>query len=225
MKLRIKIDVAILIFIAVITGAVYFYAPGFYSCSPALNNILDFFGVIMILKGNLLRMWARGHKKAFSDNSGRLVVTGPYMLTRNPMYGGTFLVGAGFVLVAWPWWILPVFTFVFYIRFKRQIVYEEKVLAKAFGQEYKSYCERTPRLFPSVRQLLIIDWKKTFNWTEALSTKEARGLIIWPIVALTLNCIQEKLIFGYVDLKTAMVVFISACLVFVVGCFVFLRRK
>ena len=225
MKPRIKIDVAIIIALAVITGAIYFYAPRFYSCSPALNNILDFIGVLMILKGNLLRMWARGHKKVFSDNSGRLVVTGPYTLTRNPMYLGTFLMGSGFVLVAWAWWVWPVFAVVFYMRFKRQIAHEEEILEKAFGPEYKAYCQRTPRFFPSVQQSLKARWKEIFNWSEVLSTKEVRGLMIWPLVALILDGIQEKIIFGYVDLKTMLTVFMSAGLVFAIGCFIFLRKN
>ena len=170
-------------------------------------------------------MWARGHKKAFSDNSGRLVTSGPYTIVRNPMYLGTFLIGSGFVLVAWPWWVWPLFAGFFYIRFKKQILSEEAILEKAFGAEYRNYCQKTPRIFPSSIKMLKVDWKKNFNWNEVLSTKERHGLIAWPIMAFVLDCLQEKVIFGGVDLRLTVIVFISAYIVFVLETLIFFKKE
>src|SRR3990167_9267300 len=121
MKTRIKIDSAILSFFIILTGFLYQF-PSLYAGSPLTDDLLDFLGVIVVLKGTFIRMAARGYKKAYSKSGAGLVTTGPYTLVRNPMYLGSFLMGAGFILMVWPWWSLPVFAGLFYLRFSRQII-------------------------------------------------------------------------------------------------------
>ena len=137
MKKRVKIDSTLLSFFIIMTGFLFTFR-NLYPHSPYFDDTLDFFGFMVLLTGTLLRMAARGHKKAHSAKSVKLVTTGPYTLVRNPMYLGSFLMGAGFILMVWPWWSLPVFTWIFYLRFRKQVVQEEKFLGEAFGNEYKS---------------------------------------------------------------------------------------
>ena len=145
MKKRIKIDSALLSFIIIITGFLFAFR-GLYPLNPFLDDALDFLGFIVLLSGILLRMAARGHKKAHSKKSQALVTSGPYMLVRNPMYLGSFLMGAGFILIVWPWWSLPLFAVLFYIRFKKQVVKEEEFLEELTGRRYKAYCNTSTQL-------------------------------------------------------------------------------
>ena len=46
--------------------------------------------------GVLVRAWASGH----IVKNERLATTGPYAHTRNPLYFGSFLIGAGFAVAA-----------------------------------------------------------------------------------------------------------------------------
>ena len=167
MKKRIKIDTTILAFIITLTAVLYYF-PGLYIRSETVDTIFDFFGFLLILKGVLLRMSARGHKKAFSSKSASLVTTGPYQLVRNPMYLGTCLIGAGYVLMIWPWWVLPIFIWLFYVRFNKQVVIEEEYLLKSFGSEYERYCRKVPRIFPDITQVSKIKLRKYFSKEEAL---------------------------------------------------------
>ncbi len=162
-------------------------------------------------------MAARGHKKAHSKKGEGLVKTGLYAYTRNPMYLGSFLIGGGFVLMVWPWWTLPVFARVFYMRFKRQVIKEEKYLRKTFGKDYETYAGKVPRIFPSLKSSWKINMKKVFPRGEAWNTKEKRGLIAWPVLALVLETIQEKIVFNVIDIPQTLIVFIVAMLVFVIG--------
>lgn len=224
MKKRIQIDSAILSFAIILTGFLYLNRD-LYAMNRLLDDVLDFAGMMIILKGVLFRMAARGHKKKYSRQGGQLVTDGPYRLVRNPMYFGSFLLGAGFTLIVWPWWGLPVFAVLFYLRFNRQIVKEEEYLSKAFGEEFAAYCRTTPRLFPSVSKIMVAKTSEIFDLKEAFSTKEKRGLWGWPILAVALELFQETLVFGHADLRRTAAVFLSAVIVFFAGLWIFYRGK
>ena len=216
MKKRIKIDTSLLAIIILATV----FTLLFFNTSPSnrvLDEVCDFIGFVSILKGIFLRMSARGHKKFYSQKSGKLVTTGPYSVIRNPMYLGSYLIGAGFALLVWPWWSLFLFTWIFYLRFKKQVVKEEKLLTGAFGDEYKTYCEKVPRFFPTVRNWFKIKPRKVFNFKQAFSTKEKLGLITWPLLAIFLEFSQESLVKGNYNLLGTLFVFAAAAVFFAVG--------
>ncbi len=75
----------------------------------------------------------------------RLVATGPYRLTRNPMYVGFAFTFIGIALLAnWLWAIafLPIILLAVYVS---AIVPEEKFLAERFGDDYTAYRARVRR--------------------------------------------------------------------------------
>jgi protein-S-isoprenylcysteine O-methyltransferase Ste14 len=216
MKKRIQIDSALLSFLVILTGFLYLN-KGLYLTSRFWDNVLDFFGIIAVLKGTLLRMMARGHKKANSARGESLVMTGPYTLVRNPMYLGSFLMGVGFILIVWPWWGLPIFAVLFYLRFNQQIVKEEEHLSQVFGADYAAYCQKTPRLFPSLKMVKNIRIKEVLNVKEALSTKEKRALLGWPLLAVVLETFQESIVFGGSDFVHTVHIFVGAIILFSIG--------
>ena len=59
MKKRIQIDSSLLVLIILFTGFLYMNRH-IYFIGPGADNVLDFLGMIVILKGVLLRMGARG---------------------------------------------------------------------------------------------------------------------------------------------------------------------
>ena len=79
------------------------------------------------------------------DTSSRLVSSGVYRLTRNPMY-----VGLMFMLLAWAiylssvWALLGLPVFVLYLT-RFQIKPEERALATLFGSQYADYQTRVKR--------------------------------------------------------------------------------
>ncbi len=216
MKTRIKIDSSILSFVIILTGFLYAF-PFLYMEQPFLESAMDFFGIIAVLKGTFLRMAARGYKKSGSAQGHELVMSGPYTLVRNPMYLGSFLMGAGFVLLVWPWWGLPIFTGLFYFRFLPQVKAEEAHLRETFGAAYESYCRRVPRFFPSIGSLRQLNVHESFPLSEAFSTKEKWGLAAWPIVAIILEIFQEKLVFGAADVARIISGFLFTVFIFAVG--------
>ena len=216
MKQRVKIDSAILS-LTIIVLALVCQSHKWYETNRYVDNLLDFLGVMSILNGTYIRMASRGYKKNFSESGKELVMTGPYALVRNPMYFGTFLIGAGFVLILWPWWILPIFAGLFYLRFQRQILKEETHLEKMFGKAYESYKKEVPAIFPTFKRLRKLKVKQIFLWKEAWNTKEKRGLFVWPVLALTLETIKEKFFIGSRDFPETIFIFLLAAILFAVG--------
>ncbi|HPB67855.1 MAG TPA: isoprenylcysteine carboxylmethyltransferase family protein [Candidatus Omnitrophota bacterium] len=216
MKKRVKIDSSLLSLAILFTVFLYPF-PRLYPSSPLLDNILDFLGFIVIFKGAYIRMSARGVKKANSQQGEGLVKKGLYTVVRNPMYLGSFTLGAGFILVVWPFWILPVFAVLFYLRFNKQIVFEEKWLLKKFGKEYEVYCREVPRLFPSWKSLRAVKVSTLFPWKETWSTKEKRALLGWPFLAVVLESLQEWRVFGSTNIFQTVLIFLLSAAVFFCG--------
>lgn len=79
-----------------------------------------------------------------SDAPSRLITTGPYARSRNPMYVAWTLIDLGLVLLinsGWGLVCLPVALAMTH----RAIRGEERRLDARFGTRYRRYCERVPR--------------------------------------------------------------------------------
>jgi len=215
MKQRIKIDISLLLILVGMSGVLLFNKRLFLY-NACLNNIMFSLGLVMILKGILLRMSARAHKKNRSKESESLVTSGPYALTRNPMYLGSFELGLGFVFIVWPWWSFPVFAYIFYLRFNRQMVKEEGYLISVFNQRYVQYCKEVPRLFPRIKKLISGKMKDLYNLDESFGTKEKRGLIGWPLLGILLEMAKRFMVVGRLDLYSVSLVALSTIVVFAI---------
>lgn len=74
----------------------------------------------------------------------RIVATGPYRFTRNPMYLGLILILVGlWMALGSPWPLVPVVAFA--ILMNAQAAREEDALEALFGDEYRAYRGRVRR--------------------------------------------------------------------------------
>jgi protein-S-isoprenylcysteine O-methyltransferase Ste14 len=110
-------------------------------------------GAVLASSGVALTMWALGERGR--QASGRfdlerpdsLVTTGPYALSRHPMYVGWWLIhlgtgvyrGSAWVLLSVPAAILAEHA---------GVLTEERRLVEAFGSEAEDYLATVPRYFP-----------------------------------------------------------------------------
>lgn len=79
------------------------------------------------------------------ESSKKLVISGPYRFSRNPMYVSLIMVYlgvAGLLAQLWPVLFLPLM--LIYLN-KAVIPLEEKILTDDFGDEYKTYCSKVKR--------------------------------------------------------------------------------
>jgi len=119
-----------------------------------IDYIIEALGAIFIILGFLFRISARGYKEEKCNNGHALVKDGPYAIVRNPMYFGTFLIGAGVIMMLLRLWILFLFAAIYFAIYFPQIRKEEKMLIDRFGREYEAYCRTTPRCYPKAESIL-----------------------------------------------------------------------
>ena len=83
------------------------------------------------------------------EQPARLLTTGPYAVSRNPMYVGWALLHLGLgVTVGSAWTLLTVPAAVTWTH--RDVTREERALAEQFGEEYAAYRATVPRYLPTV---------------------------------------------------------------------------
>ena len=113
--------------------------------------------------------WAAGHL----EKDRRLAETGPYAYVRNPLYLGTLVVAAGFVVASRRWALAALFTAAFVLIYLPAIQLEEQHLRDLFP-EFAAYARRVPALWPSFRTALV---SKHFRWSLYVYNREYQALL------------------------------------------------
>lgn len=108
-------------------------------------------GVGLAVAGFGFGLWGiatfkRHHTAIIPFHPASLVVTsGPYMITRNPMYVGMTGLYLGGSLLLDTWWALVLLPVVVGIIDRQVIAREERYLLSVFGAEYAGYKEKVRR--------------------------------------------------------------------------------
>jgi protein-S-isoprenylcysteine O-methyltransferase Ste14 len=84
------------------------------------------------------------------DQPAKLVTSGPYAVSRNPMYLGWALLHLGTGIAFRSGWILVAFP-LGAERVHRQVLREEQELGDRFPAVYARYCGKVPRYLPTRR--------------------------------------------------------------------------
>jgi protein-S-isoprenylcysteine O-methyltransferase Ste14 len=108
-------------------------------------------GIMMIASGALLflpavALFIRRRTAILPVKPAReLQTSGPYRISRNPMYVGLLGIYAGLAMCYGNWWtvlMIPVLVLIIRQYFIRR---EETYLERKFGQRYEEYCKRVRR--------------------------------------------------------------------------------
>ena len=100
-------------------------------------------GGAIALVGVIIRAWASGH----IVKNEKLATTGPYAHTRNPLYFGSFLIGAGFAVAAH--WSLLLLVIGFWILVYAPTMERERAnIRERFPDAYDEYSRNVPGFVP-----------------------------------------------------------------------------
>lgn len=128
-------------------------------------------GLPLSLAGLALRAWAAGH---LAKNQ-RLAVSGPYSMTRNPLYLGTLITALGFAAAGDNAGLGLLFAVLFLLVYLPAIELEEQHL-KAILPGYTAFASRVPLLLPRWPQDL---GPVRFSYELYMKNREYQALIGW----------------------------------------------
>lgn len=109
-------------------------------------------GIALVVLGGVLALWAAAlfrregtEVNPTSATNRKLVTTGPFRLTRNPMYLGLTLAALGVAIWvgAWPMFAAPIAVFV--TTNWVHIPFEEAKMRNQFSDEFDAYARRVRR--------------------------------------------------------------------------------
>jgi protein-S-isoprenylcysteine O-methyltransferase Ste14 len=103
-------------------------------------------GWLLLVLGGLVAAWAvLAIKDMDISNSTRIIDTGPYGYSRNPMYVAWTAMFLGTALLLNTWWLLIFLPALMAVTHYFVVRREERQLEQRFGEEYQQYCDRVRR--------------------------------------------------------------------------------
>jgi protein-S-isoprenylcysteine O-methyltransferase Ste14 len=148
---------------ALFIGFVLVYLPARFLrwsgiTEPATTGAAQVAGMMMVAIGTAIALWCvftfvfigKGTPAPF-DPPRKLVIRGPYLFVRNPMYIGAGMTLAGAALYYQSLSILIYTGLFFLITHLFVVLYEEPTLRRTFGDDYEAYFGRVRRWIPKQR--------------------------------------------------------------------------
>lgn len=125
-------------------------------------------GGLIAFAGSLLRLWAAGH----IEKGKVLTRGGPYALTRNPLYLGSFFMALGIIIAGQGYWLLLPFAAFFAAFYWPAMKAEEQELLNGYGEGFVAYSKSVPLFWPRLRR--PGGNASTFCWSRVFRNREHR---------------------------------------------------
>lgn len=142
----------------------------FAFATPTPESLL--WGLAIALPGEALRVWAAGH----IEKGREITTSGPYRLTRHPLYLGSSILGAGFAVAANSLSVTLVVAAYLGVTLLAAVRTEEAVLDARFDGAYLRY--REGRHERAVRP---------FRWERVMANREYRAIVGFLLAGLLLS--------------------------------------
>jgi protein-S-isoprenylcysteine O-methyltransferase Ste14 len=138
-----------------------------FSQGHRLGHSLD---LLAVAAGLTVRAWGGGcagtHTRSGKIEAPRLITGGPYAYVRNPIYGGTIILGFGMAALIGDPLGFGLAALAFALLYFGIVPAEEEFLLHQFGADYERYRRAVPRFIPRLRP-----WPERaptgFSWSAA----------------------------------------------------------
>jgi protein-S-isoprenylcysteine O-methyltransferase Ste14 len=137
--------------------------------SPTLGSAMECAGFGLLIVATLGRIWTGAYLGG--RKTKELCLTGPFSVVRNPLYFFSMLAAIGLGFMTGSLVLLGSVLVAFVVYYHFIIRDEETRLVEAFGEPFREYCRRVPRLLPNWRLY-------TDETTVVLHTKQFRKTIL-----------------------------------------------
>jgi protein-S-isoprenylcysteine O-methyltransferase Ste14 len=136
------------------------WGAAFLVFSQPTVRLLEVGGGVALV-GVLIRAYSAG----YLEKSRKLAIAGPYRFTRNPLYLGSFLIGAGFALASGSRGLGISFLLLFLLIYGTVMRREEDFLRRQFGEDFERYARAVPIFLPVfLRRGDPANPKQRFRW-------------------------------------------------------------
>ena len=119
------------------------------------DDTFRFTGILFLFVGEAIRIWAVSHAggatRTLNVGAPSLCTSGPYALSRNPLYFGNMFMYIGIVLIAGiqnGLFMVMITAAFFLIQYTLIVSLEEETLDNLFGNEYQEYKKNVPPIIP-----------------------------------------------------------------------------
>ena len=145
--------------------------PFFLLAAPSVASLALGGGVAAV--GLALRGWSAGtiHKDEV------LTTSGPYAYVRNPLYVGSFLIGAGLAVAGGSWLWLVLFLGFFVAMYGPTVSAEAARLTERFGHRYVEYASAVPAFVPRFTPFPGGGGSGGFDWAQYQRNREWEALL------------------------------------------------
>ncbi|NJC97271.1 MAG: isoprenylcysteine carboxylmethyltransferase family protein [Anaerolineales bacterium] len=103
-------------------------------------------GWSLLLTGVLLALWATtAFEDMDSEKPGKVITSGPYAFSRNPMYVAWILIYLAIAILVNTWWLIVLVPIPLLVTHFYDVQREERRLEEKFGEAYRQYRSRVRR--------------------------------------------------------------------------------
>lgn len=126
-------------------------------------------GAALAAIGLGIRAAAAGHLHKHES----LATAGPYAWTRNPLYLGSLVLGAGFLVAAGSWIAAAIAVLYIAVFYPGVVRREEEELHAEYGAAFEEYAERVPLIWPRPPRGTSAE---PFSWSQYRRNREYQAL-------------------------------------------------
>ena len=151
-------------------------------------------GLGMLYLGNIVRIWAIGHMGATARVREpvvrKLIYTGPYELSRNPLYLANIGMVSGIALATHGLYGALAMVVIISIFYGFIVRYEENFLQQKLGEIYRSYRNRVPRWLGEAAPVHAAAPKGRLNERVEFAIKAERSTMASALIVTILVLIR-----------------------------------
>ncbi len=145
---------------------------------PVIAGLMFFAGAILVGLAVIGRLWCALHISGYKTY--QLVATGPYSMSRNPLYFFSFLGVIGLGLASGSLLVTAIMVAFFALYYAPLIKQEQKRLLEMHGEPYREYLSRTPAFWP---KLSLLNEPEEYT-VQPRIFRRSMGEAVWFVIFL-----------------------------------------
>lgn len=147
---------------------------------------IDMVAWVTFLLGAALRLWATLYVGGRKEQT--LVIEGPYSITRNPLYCGSFLMALALGIFLQSLIFIAAVVAVAWVHMALTVRAEERGLRAIHGDAFDAYCAATPGFIPNLRRFHS---PATITVNMPALRREMSRLVRWFLLAVCMDSIAH----------------------------------